>query len=266
VEFEDLEITASCSNPFLQIWKGGVKPVFDSKDDLWMIANIAKAVGDEIGDKRFTDYLKFEHVGKRRIYIQRLLDSCTTTAGYKLDDIMAGKYGTPGGALMLFRTYPRIPFWEQVHKDEPFHTDTGRLHAYADVPEAIEYGENFIVHREGTEATPYLPNVIVSSNPHIRPQDYGIPMDAEHWDAHGAEHQDALARSSRRGISWEKGLILLHYAQDAAPRALVVEQRRLAHDLRQQLRRSDADGPARALRRRAPDSPQPAGRQGPGDQ
>ena len=49
VEFEDLEITASCSNPFLQIWKGGIKPVFDSKDDLAILANIAKAVGEEIG-------------------------------------------------------------------------------------------------------------------------------------------------------------------------------------------------------------------------
>ena len=154
VEFEDLEVTASCSNPFLQIWKGGIKPVFDSKDDLWILANIAKAVGDEIGDKRFHDYFKFEHEGKRAIYLQRLLDSCTTTKGFTVSDIMAGKYGPPGGALLNFRTYPRIPFYEQVHDDEPFHTDTGRLHAYADVPEAIEYGENFIVHREGPEATP----------------------------------------------------------------------------------------------------------------
>jgi nitrate reductase alpha subunit len=38
------------------------------------------------------------------------------------------------------------------------------------------------VHREGPEATPYLPNVIVSSNPLVRPNDYGIPLDAEHWD------------------------------------------------------------------------------------
>ena len=69
---------------------------------------------------------------------------------------------------MNFRTYPRIPFYEQVHDSDPFYTDTGRLHAYCDDPEAIEYGENFIVHREGPEATPYLPNVIVSSNP-LRP-------------------------------------------------------------------------------------------------
>jgi nitrate reductase alpha subunit len=78
---------------------------------------------------------------------------------------------------MLFRTYPRVPFVEQVEDDEPFFTDTGRLCAYCDLPEAIDYGENLIVHREGTEATPYLPNVIVSSSPYVRPKSYGIPPD-----------------------------------------------------------------------------------------
>ncbi|GIW39833.1 MAG: hypothetical protein KatS3mg076_0410 [Candidatus Binatia bacterium] len=182
LEFEGLEITASCSNPFLQIWKGGIPPVFDSKDDLDILAGIANALAERTGERRFRDMFAFASPEKRGVYIQRLLDTCTTTAGYKLEDIMAGKYGPPGGALMLFRTYPRIPFYEQVHENVPFYTDTGRLHAYADVPEAIEYGENFVVHREGPEATPYLPNVIVSSNPYIRPDDYGIPLDAEHWD------------------------------------------------------------------------------------
>ena len=182
LEFEDVEVTASCSNPFLQIWKGGIAPVFNSKDDLTILAGIGKALGDVTGDTRFVDMFKFEHEGKRSIYLQRLLDTCTTTAGYSLDDIMAGRYGPPGGALLLFRTYPRIPFYEQVADNQPFHTDTGRMHAYSDIPEAIEYGENFIVHREGPEATPYLPNVIVSTNPYVRPDDYGISQGAEHWD------------------------------------------------------------------------------------
>ena len=182
IEFEGLEVTASCSNPFLQIWKGGIPPVFDSRDDIMILAQIAAKLGELTGDKRFFDYWKFALEGQREVYIQRLLDSSTTTTGYKLEDIMKGKYGPSGGALMLFRTYPRIPFWEQIHESQPFYTDTGRLHAYADVPEAIEYGENFIVHREGPEATPYLQNVIVSSNPYIRPNDYGIPLDEEHWD------------------------------------------------------------------------------------
>lgn len=182
LEFEGLEVTASCSNPFLQIWKGGIPPVFDSRDDLRILAEIGEKLGELTGDPRFRDYWKFALENQREVYIQRLLDSSTTTTGYKLENIMAGKYGPPGGALMLFRTYPRIPFWEQVHEDIPFYTDHGRLQAYTDVPEAIEYGENFVVHREGPEATPYLPNVIVTNNPYVRPNDYGIPLEAEHWD------------------------------------------------------------------------------------
>jgi nitrate reductase alpha subunit len=207
LEFEGLEITASCSNPFLQIWKGGIPPVFDSKDDLLILAGIADALARHTGDRRFRDYFAFAAPDERGIYIQRLLDTSTTTAGYRLDDIMAGKHGPPGGALMLFRTYPRIPFYEQVHDSEPFHTDTGRLHAYTDVPEAIEYGENFIVHREGPEATPYLPNVIVSSNPNIRPDDYGISPQAEHWDERTVRNLKMpwSQVKTTKNFLWEKG-------------------------------------------------------------
>jgi nitrate reductase / nitrite oxidoreductase, alpha subunit len=207
VEFEDLEVTASCSNPFLQIWKGGIKPLYDSKDDLAILAGIAAALGKVTGDKRFYDHFKFEHEGKRKIYLQRLLDTCTTTAGYQVDDIMAGKYGPPGGALMLFRSYPRIPFYEQVHDNYPFYTDTGRLHSYSDDPTALACGENFIVHREGPEATPYLPNVIVSSNPLVRPNDYGIPLDAEHWDERTVRNVKMSWADTKnsKNFLWEKG-------------------------------------------------------------
>jgi nitrate reductase alpha subunit len=207
LEFEGLEITASCSNPFLQIWKGGIPPVFDSKDDLSILAGIGNALGEITGEQRFRDMFHFENEGNRNIYIQRLLDTSTTTVGYKLDDIMAGKYGPSGGCLLNFRTYPRIPFYEQVHFSEPFFTDTGRLHAYADTPEAIEYGENFIVHREGPEATPYLPNVIISSNPLVRPEDYGIPANAEHWDDRTIRNVKMPWAEAKKTTNflWEKG-------------------------------------------------------------
>jgi len=174
-EMRQYEITASCSNPFLQIWKGGLEPLFDTKDDVEIIAGVAKALAEETGDKRFADYWKFALEGRSDIYIQRLLDGSGPTAGYKVQDIIEGKYGEPGVALMMFRTYPRIPFYEQIKESLPFFTDTGRLNSYCDIPEAIEFGENFVVHREGPEATPYLPNVIVSSNPLVRPNDFGIP-------------------------------------------------------------------------------------------
>jgi nitrate reductase alpha subunit len=207
VEFQDLEVTASCSNPFLQIWKGGIKPLYDSKDDLSILAGIAAALGKVTGDQRFLHHFKFELEGRRHIYLQRLLDSCITTAGYKLEDIMAGKYGPPGGALMLFRTYPRVPFFEQVHDSIPFYTDTGRLNAYTDDPTALSCGENFIVHREGPEATPYLPNVIVSSNPYVRPNDYGLPLDAEHWDERTVRNVKLPWPEVKktRNFLWERG-------------------------------------------------------------
>jgi nitrate reductase alpha subunit len=185
MEFQTYEITASCSNPFLYIWKGGIRPVFDARDDVHILAEAAAALAEETGDRRFADYWRFileDKANGVKVYIQRLLDSSMTTRGYKVDEILSGKFGEPNVALMLFRTYPRIPFYENIHDNLPFWTDTGRLNAYCDIPEAILHGENFIVHREGPEATPYLPNVIVSSNPLIRPDDFGIPRDAVHWD------------------------------------------------------------------------------------
>jgi nitrate reductase / nitrite oxidoreductase, alpha subunit len=184
-EFRTYEITASCSNPFLQIWKGGVDPVVDGKDDVVILAEAAEALARETKDERFAAYWRFVLEDKTdgvKVYMQRLLDSSTTTRGYRVDEILAGKYGEPGASLLLFRTYPRVPFYENVNDDLPFWTDTGRLNSYTDIPEAILHGENFIVHREGPEATPYLPNVIVSTNPLIRPDDFGVPIDAMHWD------------------------------------------------------------------------------------
>jgi len=188
IEFETLECGGSCSNPFLQVWGGdGIKPLYDSKDDGMIFAQISAKLGELTGDQRFGSHWKFMLEGRPEVYLQRVLDHSTTTQGYTVEDIMAGKYGEPGAALMLFRTYPRVAFYEQVYDHIPFYTDTGRMNAYVDLPEAIEYGENLISHREPPEATPYLPNVIVSSSPYVRPHNYGItpemlqagPLDAD---------------------------------------------------------------------------------------
>ncbi|MBI1801375.1 MAG: molybdopterin-dependent oxidoreductase, partial [Chloroflexi bacterium] len=206
-EFQSLEVTASCSNPFLQIWKGGVKPLYDTRDDARIMGEVAKALGDRLNDKRFADYWKFALEGKTEVYIQRLLDSSLTTTGYQVGDIMAGRYGEPGAALMMFRTYPRIAFYEQINDSLPFYTADGRLDSYCDIPEAIEYGENIISHREGPEATPYLPNVIVTSSRFVKPDDYGIPLTAEGWEERTARNValgwDKVKQT--KNPLWEKG-------------------------------------------------------------
>src|SRR3989337_2994496 len=145
-EFQSYEVTASCSNPFLQVWgKNGIKPLYNTLDDVTMYARYAAKMAELTGDKRFSDYWKFAIEGRPEVYLQRLLDASATTTGYKVTDILAGKYGEPGAALMMVRTYPRMPFYEQVHDDLPFFTDTGRLNAYCDIPEPLTNGDTSIV-------------------------------------------------------------------------------------------------------------------------
>lgn len=207
LEFQTYEITTSCSNPFVQIWKGGIKPLYDTKDDTLIMAGIAAKMGELLNDKRFAEYWQFALDGKTEVYIQRLMDASTTLRGYKVREVIDGKYGEPGVCLMLYRTYPREPFWEEVNESKPFWTDSGRLHSYCDIPEAIEYGENFVVHREGPEATMYLPNVIVSSNPYIRPEDYGIPETEMDWQARHVRNIKKPWNEVKRTRNplWEKG-------------------------------------------------------------
>ncbi len=178
MEAETWEMGASCSNPFLQIWKGGIKPVHDTRDDIAIFAGVADALANLTGEQRFSQH--FEFADTPEVYLDRVLGGSWTTEGYTVENVTSGAFGEPGGALMQYRTYPRIPFKEQVDDSLPFYTDTGRMHAYVDIPEAIEYGENLIVHREAVEATLLMPNVIVSTSPYLRPRDYGIdPADID---------------------------------------------------------------------------------------
>jgi nitrate reductase alpha subunit len=136
-----------------------------------------------------------------------VLNASFTTKGYSVTDIMAGKYGVPGGALFQYRSYPRVPFKEQAEDSLPFYTDTGRMNAYVDIPEAIEYGENLIVHREAVEATRYLPNVIVSTSAFVRPNDYGIPAEAADADLRAVRNLKMAWADVKKTTNplWEQG-------------------------------------------------------------
>ena len=242
-EFQQPEITASCSNPFLQVWGGegdNLQPLYDTRDDIRIQAEMSNAMADVTVDERFRDYYKFSSEGRTDIYLQRLIDASGPTRGYSYDDIMAGKFGEAGAALMQFRTYPRIPSGEQVNDNEPFFTESGRMDAYCDIPEAIEFGENFVVHREGPEATPYLPNVIVSSNPMIRPNDFGHRARRHRCrSAHHPEHPAALERGQRhhQPALGRRLPLLLPHAQVTPHRALLLGRHGLERALGQQRRR-----------------------------
>jgi len=202
-ELSQPEVVGSCSNPFLLCWRGGIPPMFDNKYDAEVFAGVADKLATLAGDARMRDYWQFVYEGRMDVYLQRVLDAGNTTEGFDVRQLVAAERG----ALMNFRTYPRIPGWEQVHESKPFYNRTGRVELYRDEAEFIEYGENLIVHREPVEATPYLPNVIVATHPAIRPNDYGIPLTATGADERSVRNVK-MAWSQVRGTTnflWAQG-------------------------------------------------------------
>jgi nitrate reductase alpha subunit len=203
MEFTYPEHTATVSNPWFQVWKGGIRPLYDTRNDLDTTAGTAAKLTNMTGDKRFRDYFKFVYDNRVDVYVQRLLDASCTGYGYSADTMLKSEKGW----MVMCRTYPRQPFWEETNESKPQWTRTGRYENYRVEPEAIEYGENFISHREGTEATPYLPNAIMTTNPYVRPDDYGIPITAQHHDDKTVRNIALPWQEIKRYSNplWEKG-------------------------------------------------------------
>jgi nitrate reductase alpha subunit len=57
VELQVPEMTASCSNPFLQAWGDGrgIKPLFDNRSDAEIMALVAEQLSKITGDQRYRD-------------------------------------------------------------------------------------------------------------------------------------------------------------------------------------------------------------------
>src|SRR5437016_710687 len=197
------EMVNSCSNPWLQVWKGGIRPLYDTRNDLDTYVAVATKWAEMTGDKKFLDLWKFVIENRVDIYLQRIFDAANTTYGYSAKTLMQSEKGW----FVMTRTYPRQPFWEHVNESKPMWTRTGRFENYRIEPECIEYGENFVVGREDPEATPYLPCVIISTNPFVRPDDYGIPITAMHHDDRHVRNTKLPWNEVRRHINplWEKG-------------------------------------------------------------
>jgi len=174
VEFKHHDMTGSCTNPFIQVFpKQRVPRLHDTRHDIEVFAGVARALTQLTGKQAFADHFKYiDEIGPE-VYLQRIVDASVTMRGYNFRTMAKADKGF----LTLFRTYPRIPGWEQIQESKPFYTRTGRLELYREEDEFIAQGANFVVHREPIEATPYQPRVILArrSFPGLRPVDYGIP-------------------------------------------------------------------------------------------
>ena len=180
-EFRHIDMTASCTNPFVQIYpKSPLQRVFDTRSDIEICAGFAKAFGKIYQDQRFADMFRFVDEDRVEAYLQRIIDASPATKGYKIAELHKScAEGVP--ALMNNRTYPRASSFEQQKGEQPWHTKSGRLEFYRPEPEFIDSGENLVVYREPIDSTHFEPNVIVAkAHPALRPkqpEDYGLKRD-----------------------------------------------------------------------------------------
>ncbi|MEM4410739.1 MAG: molybdopterin-dependent oxidoreductase [Candidatus Caldarchaeum sp.] len=180
IERKKPDVYASVTNPFLQAWPRTPLPrIFNTRDDVDVLAGIALKLSELTGDRRFRDYWHFVLEDRVEAILNRVFNAGNCTRGYTFEALEEScKKGTP--FLVLTRTSPRITGWEQTNESKPWYTKTGRLEFYREEEEFIECGENLPVYREPIDSTFYEPNVIVSK-PHqaIRPKqpsEYGIAV------------------------------------------------------------------------------------------
>jgi nitrate reductase alpha subunit len=180
-EFKHTDMTASGTNPFVQVYpKTPLARIFDTKADIEIIAGVSKALGALYDEQRFRDGWKFVDDDQVEVYLQRIIDNSPTLKGYTIGELHEkASEGIP--ALMNNRTYPRASSYEQQRGEKPWHTKSGRLEFYRPESEFIDSGENLIVHREPIDSTFHEPNVIVAKpHPALRPkqpEDYGLRHD-----------------------------------------------------------------------------------------
>ena len=92
MEFTYPEHTATVSNPWFQVWKGGIRPLYDTRNDLDTVAGVSAKLTEMTGDGRFRDYFKFVYDNRVDVYLQRLLDASSTAYGYSRGyDVEVGK-------------------------------------------------------------------------------------------------------------------------------------------------------------------------------
>jgi len=159
LECEYPDVTIGPENPFIQMDHGVMDPIYDTKQDGEIVALVAETLDEKIPPEErnvdsyreyFAEFL--DEDGDVREYIQMVLDASMTTRDIDVEDI------EDGPARLQLKTYPRVPFYGQVHEDRPFYTKTGRMEFHKEEDRLQELGRDDLVHVESVEGTPYGTN------------------------------------------------------------------------------------------------------------
>ncbi|MFT4957147.1 MAG: nitrate reductase alpha subunit [Halobacteriales archaeon] len=156
LECEYPDITVGPENPFITMDHGVMEPIYDTKQDGEILALVAERLDEKVPpDQRKVDsyrsyFEKFlDDDGDVREYIQETLDRGMSTRDIDVEDLETGP------ERLQMKTYPRVPFYSQIHEDRPFYTKTGRMEFHKEEDRFVDLGRDDLDHIESVEGTPY---------------------------------------------------------------------------------------------------------------
>ena len=175
MEFTYPEMTVTVSNPWVQIWKGGIRPLYDTRNDLDTFAGVAAKLSEMTGDKRMRDYFKFVYENRVDVYAQRMLDASSTLLRLqRRRDAEVGEGLDGHGADLSAHAV--------LGGDERVEADVDADRAVRELSDRSRKRSNTartsFRTAKGPEATPYLPNAIMTHEPvcaagRLRHSDHG---------------------------------------------------------------------------------------------
>lgn len=161
--YEKYDLTATALHPYLQLQQPVIKPLFESKTELYMFRELAKRLNPDF-EKEFYPNLNEEEASLK------IIDTLLKTGGYETEGITLDMLKK--GPVRLRSHAPnnrQIPFYEMIENRLPFpppsypapigktaqFVKSGRIEFYKDEDLFIETGENLPVYKETFVDTEY---------------------------------------------------------------------------------------------------------------
>ncbi|MBI5777834.1 MAG: molybdopterin-dependent oxidoreductase [Planctomycetes bacterium] len=164
--YEKTDLVATPAHPYLQLVQPAIKPLFESKPELWIVQELAHRLNPDY-DKYFFKDMEIDQAAEKAINLM-LEKGGPLVAGITLSDLKKG----PVRLKLPTPDQRQIPFYEQIHSKKPFPPVTypyplagtaqfvksGRIEFYKDEDVFIKSGEALPVHKPTFEETEYLLN------------------------------------------------------------------------------------------------------------
>ena len=174
--YEKHDLTATILHPYLQLQQPAIKPLFESKSELWIFRELAKRLNPDY-EKHFFPELD-ENAAALKVIELLLATGGPETAGITLEMLQKGpvRLHSPAPADR------QVPFYEQVQHRKPFPPPSypaplkataqflrsGRIEFYKDEDLFLTEGEQLPVHKETYLETEYKVNPAVREKYRLR--------------------------------------------------------------------------------------------------